>query len=487
MNHTDATNHNKLSVNPTATGILFTDPAMSEDLYKCVHCGFCLQACPTYIQTGLETESPRGRLALMKGVNEGRLKIDDDVIEHWDMCIQCRACEDVCPSGVPYGRLIEETMAQVNKTGKSSILKKSITWLLLRKILPDQVMLSGLMGIMRIYQKIGLHRLISAVKMLHIIPGNLGSLHALMPRISDKFFSANGQVYHVFGEPRATVAFLSGCIMPLINGVEMRTAIRVLTRNQVKVIVPEGQGCCGAIHSHVGDLSKAKDLARKNIDVFLSEQIDAILSSSAGCSTRMKEYKELLKDDEVYSNKAELLSTKVKDINEFLYELPLDPPKGRVEANVTYQDPCHLAHTQKIKDQPRELLKLIPGLNLIEMRNSDRCCGAGGTYVITQHQMSLKLMEDKMDAIVETNADIVTTANPGCWLQMNQGSRKTNMPVKVKYVTDLLDESYRAERIENEPETKSTPVNVSAWEEERLELRSQWENRTSDRRKRRDR
>ena len=143
--------------------------------------------------------------------------------------------------------------------------------------------------------------------------------------------------------------------------------------------------------------------------------------------------------------------------------------------------------SKKIKDQPRELLKLIPGLNLIEMRNSDRCCGAGGTYVITQHQMSLKLMEDKMDAIVETNADIVTTANPGCWLQMNQGSRKTNMPVKVKYVTDLLDESYRAERIENEPETKSTPVNVSAWEEERLELRSQWENRTSDRRKRRDR
>ena len=179
--------------------------------------------------------------------------------------------------------------------------------------------------------------------------------------------------------------------------------------------------------------------------------------------------------------------SKVKDITEFLHELPIDPPKGRLESSVTYQDPCHLAHTQKIRSQPRELLKLIPGLNLIEMRNSDRCCGAGGTYVITQLQMSLNLMNDKMKTIEETGAQIVTTGNPGCWMQMNQGSQKTNMPVQVKYVTDLLDESYRAERIENEPETKSTSFNESAWEEERLELRSQWEKRAGDRRKRRDR
>tara|TARA_B100001559_G_scaffold305260_1_gene295373 strand:+ start:32 stop:859 length:828 start_codon:yes stop_codon:yes gene_type:complete len=275
--------------------------------------------------------------------------------------------------------------------------------------------------------------------------------------------------------------------MPLINGPEMRSAIRVLTRNGVKVIVPKEQGCCGAIHSHVGDLVKARDMARRNIDAFLSKDIDAVLSSSAGCSTRMKEYGELLKDDEVYIDKAKQLESKVKDINEFLYELPIDPPKGRLESSVTYQDPCHLAHTQKIRSQPRELLKLIPGLNLIEMRNSDRCCGAGGTYVITQHQMSLKLMNDKMKTIEETGAQIVTTGNPGCWMQMNQGSQKTNMPVQVKYVTDLLDESYRAERIENEPETESTSFNESAWEEERLELRSQWEKRAGDRRKRRDR
>ena len=275
--------------------------------------------------------------------------------------------------------------------------------------------------------------------------------------------------------------------MPLINGPEMRAAIRVLTRNGVKVIVPKEQGCCGAIHSHVGDLIKARSMARRNIDAFLSSDIDAVLSSSAGCSTRMKEYSELLKDDSKYISKAKQLESKVKDMNEFLYELPIDPPKGRLESSVTYQDPCHLAHTQKIRSQPRELLKLIPGLNLIEMRNSDRCCGAGGTYVITQHQMSLKLMNDKMKAIEETGAQIVTTGNPGCWMQMNQGSQKTNMPVQVKYVTDLLDESYRAERIENEPETESTPFNESAWEEERLELRSQWKNRAGDRRKRRDR
>ena len=423
----------------------------------------------------------------MKGVIEGRLTMDNDVIDHWDMCIQCRACEDVCPSGVPYGNLIEKTMSQVSKSRKSSILTKGINWLLLRGILTDQVILSGLVGTMRIYQKVGMHKLVSALKVLHLIPGNLGSLHDSMPRISDKFFSADGQTYHPFGEPKKTVGLLSGCIMPLINGPEMRSAIRVLTRNGVKVIVPKEQGCCGAIHSHVGDLVKARDMARRNIDAFLSKDIDAVLSSSAGCSTRMKEYGELLKDDEVYIDKAKQLESKVKDINEFLYELPIDPPKGRLESSVTYQDPCHLAHTQKIRSQPRELLKLIPGLNLIEMRNSDRCCGAGGTYVITQHQMSLNLMNDKMKTIEETGAQIVTTGNPGCWMQMNQGSQKTNMPVQVKYVTDLLDESYRAERIENEPETESTSFNESAWEEERLELRSQWEKRAGDRRKRRDR
>tara|TARA_B100001013_G_scaffold133115_1_gene77940 strand:+ start:1053 stop:2516 length:1464 start_codon:yes stop_codon:yes gene_type:complete len=487
MNDINTNSKNKVKVEGILKGFPFSNPPLEEDLYKCVHCGFCLQACPTYVQTGLETESPRGRIALMKGVIEGRLKMNDDVIDHWDMCIQCRACEDVCPSGVPYGNLIEKTMAQVNKSRKSSILAKGINWLLLRRILTDQVILSGLVGTMRIYQKVGLHKLISVLKILHLIPGNLGSLHDFMPRISDKFFSADGQTYHTFGEPKKTVGLLSGCIMPLINGPEMRAAIRVLTRNGVKVIVPKEQGCCGAIHSHVGDLVKARSMARRNIDAFLSSDIDAVLSSSAGCSTRMKEYSELLKDDSKYISKAKQLESKVKDMNEFLYELPIDPPKGRLESSVTYQDPCHLAHTQKIRSQPRELLKLIPGLNLIEMRNSDRCCGAGGTYVITQHQMSLKLMNDKMKAIEETGAQIVTTGNPGCWMQMNQGSQKTNMPVQVKYVTDLLDESYRAERIENEPETKSTPFNESAWEEERLELRSQWKNRAGDRRKRRDR
>jgi len=475
-----------LAHGPINIGFPFSDPPLDEDLYKCVHCGFCLQACPTYIQTGLETESPRGRIALMKGVAEGRLSINNDVIEHWDMCIQCRACEDVCPSGVPYGRLIEKTMAQVDKVRSVSLLGKAFRWLLLRKILPDQVLLSGLVGMLRMYQRMGLHRLLSTIKILHIIPGNVGSLHDSMPRIPDNFFAASGQIYHAFGEPRAVVSLLSGCVMPLINGPEMRAAIRVLTRNGVNVLVPNEQVCCGAIHSHLGDLEKARELARSNIDVFLSEKIDAVLSLSAGCSTRMKEYRDLLQDDDKYNNRAKELTKKVKDINEFLYELPIDPPRGHLKTTVTYQDPCHLAHTQKIRSQPRELLKLIPGLTLIEMRNSDRCCGAGGSYVVTQHEMSLKLMEDKMNAIKETDARIVTTANPGCWMQMKQGSEILNSTLKVNYVTDLLDQSYEAEKRATE-EDRSKISNDSLWEEERLELRSQWKNRGSDRRKRRNR
>jgi glycolate oxidase iron-sulfur subunit len=474
---------------PMLLGFGGSDAPAEEALYKCVHCGFCLQACPTYVQTGLETESPRGRIALMKAVNEGRLGLDEEVYKHWDTCIQCRACEDVCPSGVPYGSLIEKTMVQVERKRKVSRIGRLVSWAILSKILPDQSALTGLVGALRLYQKSGLQAFVRASRILTIIPGGVAELENSLPKMPNAFFAPQGQVYHAHGKPRASVALLSGCVMPLVHGPEMRTVARVLNRNGVEVVVPGSQVCCGAIHTHVGDLERTRELARRNIDAFLALPVDAVVTASAGCGTRMKEYGELLADDAEYAERAAELSGKVRDVHEFLYELPIDPPKGRLDYEVTYQDACHLAHTQGVAEQPRALLAAIPGLRLVEMKNSTLCCGAGGTYTITQRDMSLRLLDDKMSAIKETGATIVATGNPGCLMQLQYGAKRDGPPVTVKYVTDLLDEAYTAERsVGTKAQPPRTPGDAeSPWEEERYGLRTQWKSRPGDRRQRRDR
>lgn len=465
------------------------DAPAEEDLYKCVHCGFCLQACPTYLQTGLETESPRGRIALMKAVNEGRLGIGEDVYSHWDMCIQCRACEDVCPSGVPYGRLIEKTMVQVERRRRVSLLGRFLSWLVIGKILPDQSAVTALVGVLRLYQRSGIQRVLRLSRLLELVPGKIAELERSLPDTPDTFFAAEGQTYQAQGQPRVSVALLSGCVMPLVHGPQMRAVVRVLNRNGVEVIVPESQVCCGAIHTHVGDIERARELARRNVDAFLALPVDAVVTASAGCGTRMKEYGELLCDDQLYSQRARDLSEKVLDIHEFLSDLPIEPPKGTLDYTVTYQDACHLSHTQGVRGQPRALIESIPGIRLVEMADSTRCCGAGGTYTITQRDMSLRLLDDKMASIEGTGATIVATGNPGCMMQLQHGSERDNARIEVKYVTDLLDEAYLAER------TAGAKVRTagqshdgdSGWEEERHELRSKWKSRPGDRRQRRDR
>ncbi len=472
---------------PIGPGFDGDDAPADEDMYKCVHCGFCLQACPTYVQTGLETESPRGRIALMKAVSEGRIGLGEGVYRHWDMCIQCRACEDVCPSGVPYGRLIERTMVQVERRRKVSPLGRLASWLLLGRIIPDQGALTAMVGALRLYQRSGLQRLVRASRLLRLLPGPLAELERSLPAAPDGFFAAEGQVYQAQGAPRASVALLSGCVMPLVHGPQMRTAARVLVRNGVEVSVPRDQVCCGAIHTHVGDVERARDLARRNVEAFGPLPIDAVVTASAGCGTRMKEYGDLLADDPEYAERARELSEKVADIHEFLAGLPIDPPRGRLDLTVTYQDACHLSHTQGVRGQPRELLESIPGLRVVEMRDSTRCCGAGGTYTITQREMSLRLLEDKMDAVRDTGAVVVATGNPGCMIQLQYGAERGCAPVDVKYVTDLLDEAYLAERDVGAKARSGRSDTDSGWEEERHELRSRWKSRPGDRRQRRDR
>ena len=433
---------------PTPVGLnLFSGPdaPKEEDLYKCVHCGFCLQACPTYVETGLETESPRGRIALMKAVNEERIGITPTVFRHWDLCIQCRACEVACPSGVPYGRLIEATKAQVERYRRPRLLPRLAASVLLKRVLPSQRSLTALIAGLRLYQRSGLRRLVRWSRVLRLVSARLASLEASAPEVPRSRFKAAGQVVSAAGERRARVALLSGCVMPLIHGPEMHAVTRVLARNGCEVVVPKAQVCCGAINSHSGDLDTARELARRNVDVFLQAGVDAVVVASAGCGIRMKEYGELLEDDPEYAGKAERLSTQVKDIHEFLVGLPFVPPAGRLDHRVTLQDSCHLAHAQRITEAPRALLHSIPGVEVVEMANSSRCCGAGGTYTITQRDFSLRLLDNKMNAVEDTGADVLATANPGCHMQLRQGIQRAGLSMEVRYVTDLLDESYAAE------------------------------------------
>ena len=421
------------------------DAPQESELYKCVHCGFCLQACPTYVETGLEAESPRGRIALMKAVNEGRIGITDSVMRHWDLCIQCRACEVACPSGVPYGNLIEATMQQVADKREPSFVNGKIASLALKRLLPNQGLLAALVGSMRLYQRLGLQTAMRKSGLLKLLPGNMGELEGSMPELPSDVFKAQGQVYPARGEWKARVALLSGCVMPLIHGPEMNAVVRVLTRNGCEVVVTKAQVCCGAINSHVGDLETTRELARRNIDAFLADGVDYVAVASAGCGSRMKEYGHLLRNDRAYAGKAEAFSAKVRDIHELLAALPIEPPKGHLPYRVTYQDSCHLSNAQRITAAPRELLNAIPGIEFVELSNADKCCGAGGTYTITERDFSMRVLDTKMSAVRETKANVIATANPGCMMQLQYGAQRDGMQVEVKYITDLLDESYGKE------------------------------------------
>jgi len=414
-----------------------------SELYKCVHCGFCLQACPTYLATGLETESPRGRIALMKAVNEGRLEISNQVMRHWDLCVQCRACEDVCPSGVPYGNLIESTMSHVRDYRRIGLVPRLAYEITLRYLLPNQKNLSILVAMMDFYIKSGLQKLVRKTKILRLISWRLENLEKMTPVLNGEFFRADDHLYQSDIANAEKIQMLTGCVMPLTQGNQMRAAVRVLNRAGKDVEIPSSQVCCGAINSHVGDLEKAKELARENIEAFSKgDKDEPIVVASAGCGTRMKEYAPLLADDPEYSSRAASFSKRVVDINEYLNGIQLLPGEFSIPRVVTYQDSCHLANVQKVRDAPRNLLKSIQGVDFCELKGSNICCGAGGTYMITEPEMSKAILANKMEDIIDSGADTIATANPGCFMQLENGIREAGLDVEVKYVTDLLDEAY---------------------------------------------
>ena len=426
-----------------ATGFIGPNTPQEEDLYRCVHCGLCLNACPTYVETGLETESPRGRIALMKAVFEGRAGVEPGVMEHWDLCIQCRACEAACPSGVPYGRLIEQAQAQM-RPRRRGILGRFITWLVYRQTLPMPGRMRALGGLLRLYQRSGLRALVRGSRVLRLARP-LAEAEEALPALSRPAFRAAGQVYPARGQARYRVGLLSGCVMPIFHGPTLEAAVRVLTRNGCEVHVPAAQGCCGSLNLHGGDFDGGRAMARRNIDAFLAAGVDVIVSASAGCGATMKEAAHLFHNDPAYAVKAERFGAMTQDITEFLASLPLDPPRAAAPQRVTYQDSCHLVHAQRLSAPPRTLIAAIPGLELVEMPHADRCCGAGGSYQLTQREMSGRLRANKLQEARTTGAETIATANPGCMVQLSLGAREAGLPMRVCHVVDLLDEAYRCE------------------------------------------
>jgi glycolate oxidase iron-sulfur subunit len=413
------------------------------DLDRCVHCGLCLNACPTYRELGLEMDSPRGRVYQMVQVANGAA-ITDSYREHIGLCLACRGCETACPSGVRYGRMVEDARAEIEMHTRRGPLARRFRAFVFGRLLESRSTLSVAGTMLYLYQASGMKRLVHAMGVLKLL-GGLGDLEQLTPSADPPFFfSQIGRTFPAEGEKRYRVAFLAGCIANVSFARLNEATVRVLRKNGCEVVIPEGQGCCGALHLHSGLRSDARRLACRNIDAILDGGFDAIITNAAGCGSTLKEYGELLEDDSAYAAKAKQFSALMRDITEFLASIDLNPSMKPVDVAVTYQDSCHLAHGQKVRTAPRKLLKAIPGLRFQEMRGSDLCCGSAGIYNVVQNDMSMQILEHKMESVNATGAAIVATANPGCMLQLQAGVRMHGKKQRVMHVVELLDMAYGA-------------------------------------------
>jgi glycolate oxidase iron-sulfur subunit len=412
------------------------------DLDKCVHCGLCLNACPTYRELGLEMDSPRGRVYQMVQVSEGA-PITPAYIEHIGLCLACRGCESACPSGVPYGHMVEQARAEIEAHIPRGRFARRLRAFLFGRLIQSRVLLSIAGTLLYLYEVSGLKTLARGLGLLKML-GRLGNVAQLAPSADPPFFfSQIGKTFPADGVRRHRVAFLSGCVANISFARLHEASVRVLQRNGCEVVVPAGQGCCGALHLHSGLPNDARALARRNIDALRGSAFDAIVSNSAGCGAMLKEYGELLGGDPAYATAAQQFAAQVRDITEFLASIELNLQMGAVDAVVTYQDACHLAHGQRIRGAPRKLLAAIPGITLQEMSGADICCGSAGTYNIVQNEMSLQILAHKMEAVNRTRATIIATANPGCELQLEAGVRLHGNSQRVMHVVELLDLAYR--------------------------------------------
>jgi glycolate oxidase iron-sulfur subunit len=391
------------------------DAPTDDDLSTCVHCGLCLNACPTFRITGLETESPRGRIYLMTQWKRGTMPFTEELARHIDLCLGCRTCEAVCPSGVPYGRIIEHGRAEVERlrrpNARSFVVRQA-----LRRLLghPGRLRLAG-----------GATRLAQRLRLTGLVPQS-----RTLPRLARAYRPPAGNVAPAIGERRHRVAFLVGCVMPIFYPSAHEASVRLLQLAGCEVWFPPEQRCCGALFAHNGDLDGARGLRDHNQRAFGMEAFDYLVVNSAGCGAHLKDS---------YAN----LGPRVRDLTELLAEIGLPEPARELRVRVTYQDACHLVHAQRIRSQPRRLISGLPGVELVEMANADICCGSAGIYNAIQPEMSRLILEEKMDDLLATGAQVVVTANPGCQMQLEAGLRARGRgDVAVKHLAELLADAY---------------------------------------------
>jgi glycolate oxidase iron-sulfur subunit len=407
---------------------------------ECVHCGLCTASCPTYIETSDENDSPRGRIYLMRAITDGRLEMGPGVREHLELCLDCRACESACPSGVQYSKMIEPFKIAMARTAAGTDKTSLLQRLILHHLFPYPGRVKTALLPAKLLQRTGLLDWADRSGLTRLLPPTLRRMQAMLPKLS----GSNGQLAEVLpaiGPRRARVGLFLGCVADAMYPETNAATARVLQQNGCEVVIPPRQECCGAIHYHSGAEEPAVALAKANIAVFEAAQVDAVIVNAAGCGAMLKDYAHILPAG--MHDRALGFVAKVKDISEFLVTLGLVPPKHAVPLKVTYHDACHLCHGQQIRAQPRALLAMIPGVEVVPLEESEICCGAAGTYNLTQPEMSERLGRRKMDHIEATGAKMVVTGNVGCILQIARKIRERDSSIEIAHPIDLLDRAYR--------------------------------------------
>ncbi|MSU78584.1 MAG: 4Fe-4S dicluster domain-containing protein [Gemmataceae bacterium] len=424
------------------------DAGIDYELFlDCVHCGLCTSACPTYLELGDENDGPRGRIYLMRAVTDGRIELDDAVKGHLDLCLDCRACESACPSGVQYAKLIEPFRIHMHKIG---VKKEHLSWLqrmLLFNLTPYAGRMRLALAPARLAQWTGIDGLMSKLGMFNLLPSSLRQMHEMLPPLKAHYGSLP-EVLPAEGPRRARVALFTGCAADAIFPETNYATAKVLQKNGCEVWIPRKQGCCGAPHYHSALEEPAKQFAQQNCDAFLLDgsPVDAIIVNAAGCGAMLKDYGHLFHGSP-QEEKAALFAKKVKDINEFLIELGPIQPTHPLKLKATYHDACHLCHGQQIRKQPRQLLEMIPELQLTTLNESEICCGAAGSYNLTQPEMAERLGERKAKNVLDTNAEALFVSNFGCQIQLGRYLRDKKPSLTIAHPIDALWASYNGEKL----------------------------------------
>ena len=421
-------------------------PPATQIIDTCVHCGFCLQVCPTYLLWGKEMDSPRGRIQLVKMAAEGATPMTSRWVEHLDACLGCMACMTACPSGVDYGKLIEATRAQIERHHQRSLGERWHRQFLF-SVFTSPARLRMLRAILGAYQKSGLQTLVRGSGLLKLLPARVAAMEALAPRVTES--EAVPEVTPATGEKRRRVGLLLGCVQREFLSQVNAASARVLAAEGCEVVAPAAQTCCGALLLHAGEEEAAAELARRTIDIFDRAGVDAVVINAAGCGSTMKEYGYLLRDDPQYAERARRFSAQCADISEFLEQLGPRAARQPLALRAAYQDACHLQHAQGVRSQPRALLGGVPGLTVMEIPEAAICCGSAGIYNLVQPETAAALGDRKAQLVAALDADVVATGNPGCLLQMTAALARCGKQIPVVHIIQLLDASLRGDEPES--------------------------------------